>query len=432
MFDISLLNTWDQDGGAARATYRLHCGLRAAGVRSKLLVQEKTANDESILAPPKTWQRQLAKIHGQLDSLPLRRYHKRSTSLFSAAWLRNGVPSWIVDRAPDLVHLHWVNAGFLRIESLRAISQPIVWTLHDMWPFTGGCHYTGECQRFEETCGACYQLGSKRERDLSRRIWQRKWNAWKNVNLSIVTPSAWMAREARASSLFRDRRIEVIANGLDLQRFRPVEKETARDLLKLPPGVPLILFGAMDSTSDRRKGFHLLESALESLAKDPAMKGTEVVVFGASKPEKPLKLGFPVHYLGTFRDETSLALVYSAADVFAAPSLEDNLPNTVAEALACGVPVVAFAAGGLPEMVDHESNGYLARPFEPEDLSRGLRWVLEDGARRRALSHEARAKAESAYDAEQCAASHIRLYEELLDREPHRPVRRQRDLISSV
>ena len=283
-----------------------------------------------------------------------------------------------------------------------------------MWSFTGGCHYNEDCDKYTANCGACPILGSTKEADLSRQIWQRKHKSWQDLNLTIVTPSRWLGDCAKASSLFGDRRVEVIPYGLDLKTYRPIDRATARNLLKLPQDKQLVLFLSLNATSDRRKGFQLLQPALQQLSQSGWQDKLELMVVGASQPENPPELGFKAHYLGIMRDDLSLALAYSAADVFVAPSIQDNLPNTVLEAIACGTPCVAFKIGGMPDMVEHQANGYLASPFETEDLARGIGWVLEDGDRLQNLSTFAREKAEREFALEIQARRYQTLYQEIL------------------
>jgi glycosyltransferase involved in cell wall biosynthesis len=206
----------------------------------------------------------------------------------------------------------------------------------------------------------------------------------------------------------------VIPNGLDLQKYKPIERSLARKLLDLPQDKQLILFGAMKSTSDRRKGFHLLLPALQKLSQSEWQKRLELVVFGASEPLEPPDFGFKANYIGKLGDDISLSLLYAAADVFVAPSVQDNLPNTVMEALACGTPCVAFKIGGMPDMIEHEQNGYLAQPYEVEDLARGIAWVLEDRERYEKLCDRAREKAEEEFTLELQAQRYLSLYKELI------------------
>jgi glycosyltransferase involved in cell wall biosynthesis len=286
-----------------------------------------------------------------------------------------------------------------------------------MWPFTGGCHYPSDCERYKRSCGECPQLGSKSENDLSRWTWRRKARLWKNLELTFVAPSRWMKTRIQHSSLFRNKTVEVIPNGIDTNRFRPLDRKMARSCLNFPKKKHLILFGALNATSDRRKGFQYLTPCLQQLSQTKTSSEAELIVFGASKPTNPPDFGFKTTYMGRLQDEISISMVYAACDVFIAPSLEDNLPNTVMEAMACGTPCVAFNIGGIPEMVDHLKNGYLAAPRDPDDLARGISWVLEDKNRRISLGKEAREKVEKEYDLSRVAMQMASLYESVTNKD---------------
>jgi glycosyltransferase involved in cell wall biosynthesis len=286
--------------------------------------------------------------------------------------------------------------------------------LHDIWAFTGGCNYSSGCDQYIKFCGACPQLGSQKESDISQWVWQRKAKAWKNINLTIVTPSRWLAECARKSSLFHNLRIEVIANGLDDQVYKPIDQTMARKLLNLPLDKKLVLFGAMNSTSNRRKGFHLLEPALRKLSQDKSQENIELVIFGASQPANIPNFGLKTHYLGRLYDDISLALVYSAADVMTVPSIQEAFGQTASESLACGTPVVAFDITGLKDIVAHQQNGYLAKPFDVDDLAKGIAWVLEDKHRWLSLSQRSREKVEQEFTLQAQAQKYISLYRSLL------------------
>ncbi|MBW4493213.1 MAG: glycosyltransferase family 4 protein [Oscillatoria princeps RMCB-10] len=402
-------------GGAGRAAYRLHQGLKSLGVDSKMLVQFKASDDRAVFEPDKTLDKALIKlkISERLDALPLQFYRGREGTNFSLQWLPDGMASKVSQLNPDVVNLHWVCHGYLQIESLAKFNKPIVWTLHDLWPFTGGCHYPQDCQRYTDSCGACPQLGSSKDWDLSRWVWQRKAKAWKNLNLTLVSPSSWMAECAKSSSLFKDFRVEVIPHGMDTQKYKPIDRQVARSLLNLPQDKQLVLFGAI-YTSEPRKGFQLLEPALQSLSKSGWKDRIELAIFGSSQPENPIDTGFKYHYLGRFEDDISLAAVYSAADVMVVPSIQESFGQTAFEALACGTPVVAFNATGLKDIVEHRQTGYLARPYEIEDLALGIAWVLENPDRHQKLSQRARQKAEQEFTVELQARRYLSLFTELL------------------
>ena len=411
---VLFLNAWDNEGGAARAALRLLNGIREAGVDARMLVKNKTIPNPSIIGPRTRIARFLAYIRPILENYRIRRYPGWNELSFSPALFPDMLLRQVAAVKPDIIHLHWVGDGFLKVETLPRIKQPLIWTLHDSWAFTGGCHVPFDCTRYRQSCGACPSLGSTREIDLSRRLWLRKQKAWRDLGLTVVTPSHWLARCARSSSLLADSHIEVIPNGLDLKRYHPVDRNVARQALSLPEDRKLILFGGVNSTSDRNKGFHLLEAALLKLAAQGWKQEAELLIFGSQEPTNQPDLGLNAHYLGWLNDDLSLSLLYAAADVFVIPSIQENLPNTILEAMACGTPCVAFNQGGVPDLIDHQQNGYLANPFEPDDLACGIAWALQDEERLNALSIRARQKVERDFTLDKVAKQYAVLYEKLL------------------
>lgn len=411
--NLLIASSHDIDGGAARAAYRLHQGLRSIGLSSQMLVQSKTSGDSSVIAPKTQIAQGIAKARLTFDALPLKRYQNRQDTTFSVQWLPDRFASQIKQLNPDVINLHWVNDAFVQIESIAKLNRPIVWSLHDMWAFTGGCHYTDQCDRYTKSCGNCPQLQSQKAQDLSRSIWQRKVKAWKSANLTIVALSQWLADCARSSSLFGDLRIEVIPNGIDVTRYRPVNPTFAREVLGLPQDKHLALFGATAGTSDPRKGFHLLQPALQSLAQSGWGDKLELVVFGADRPQNPPEFGMKVHYMGSFRDDLSLSLLYSAADVFILPSMQENLANTIMEAMACGTPCVAFEIGGMPDLIEHQKSGYLAQPYWIDDLATGIAWTIENRDRQHHLSFRSREKVEQEFTYARQAHRYRSLFEEV-------------------
>jgi glycosyltransferase involved in cell wall biosynthesis len=411
---VCLVSTSDIEGGAARAAYRLHRGLRGIDVDSQMLVLKKASDDEFVQKLPSALGEWMPRLNYRLDGLPLRRYPNRQPRLvWSLNWVPYPIGKILEHSDAALLHLHWIGAGFIPLRELRRVRKPIVWTLHDEWAFTGGCHYTYDCQGFTQMCGNCPQLGSKQETDLSRRIWKQKHRYWNNLNLTVIAPSQWLARQARQSVLFANRRIEVIPNPIDTQVYKPLNRQLARQLLNLPTDKKLILFVAMSSTSDYRKGFHLLQPAIAQLASSYAEQA-ELIVIGASEKSSNPNSGLKTHYLGSFYDDLSIAIAYAAADVFVAPSLQENLPNTIMEALACATPCVAFDVGGIPDLIEHQRNGYLAKPYEIDDLAKGIAWVLEDEQRHSHLSARARKKVEDEFELNKIALWYRSLYEKTL------------------
>jgi glycosyltransferase involved in cell wall biosynthesis len=221
--------------------------------------------------------------------------------------------------------------------------------------------------------------------------------------------SQWLADCAANSTLFKNTRVVNLPNPIDGETFSPMDKHTARTLLHLPQDKKLVLFGAMSATADPRKGFKELSQALTYLPAE-----YELVVFGSSQPKTAQGFKQRTHYLGQMHDNITLRLLYSAADVMIVPSLQENLSNAIMESLACGTPVVAFAIGGNSDMIDHHHNGYLAKPYEPQDLAAGIRWVLEtaDAAQ---LSNNARQTVLSRFDSDLMANRYIGLYQKILN-----------------
>lgn len=411
---VLMLNTFDEGGGAARAASRLHRGIKDLGIDSSMMVQFKSGDAGDVICDANRLGILARRGRLALNMLPVRLYPNRPINNFTPAWLPQTLAGKVAAVDHDILHLHWLAAGFVRIETLRQFGKPLVWTLHDSWAFTGGCHVPFECVRYRERCGACPVLGSSRGEDLSRRVWRRKSKAWRSLNLTVVAPSRWMAGCARASALFRGVRVEVIPNGLDLSLFRPFSKHLARERLDLPPDKKLILFGAVGGTSDRNKGFSLLLAALQKMSAGGSRDGAELMVFGAPEPARVASFGMKARYFGRLDDDIRLALLYAAADVFVAPSILENLSNTVMEAMACGTPCVAFNQGGMTDLIEHGKTGFLAPAYESEGLAAGIREVLEDDAARQRMAEGSRRKVEEEFDLKKASRRYAALYREIL------------------
>lgn len=411
--NVLMLNTFDAVAGADRAARRLQTGLHRLGVDARLLVHLRYGEGEGILCRDDPGTRLLRRLKLYLGTLAVRRYPRRPVGNFTPAQLPDRLPRQVARLAPDLVHLHWLGAGFCRIETLPRLGRPLLWTLHDSWPFTGGCHVPGECRRYEERCGACPVLGSIGDGDLSRAVWRRKERAWREMPLTLAAPSRWLADCARASSLLGRRRVEVIPNGLDTEVFRPMEKLAARRRLGLPDEGQIILFGAVNPFTDPNKGWDLLLPALRRVG--ASRPGTLAAVFGADDLPGQPDPGMPLRLLGRLRGDDQLAAAYAAADVLIVPSRQEAFCQTAAEALACATPVVAFSATGLLDVVDHRQCGYLAQPYDVADLAHGIAWVLEDGARHEKLSERSRSKASGEFSLSVVAQRYLALYGEVLE-----------------
>jgi glycosyltransferase involved in cell wall biosynthesis len=408
------LSYTDTKYGADRASCRLHQGLLSAGVDSWMVVGRKFGSDERVRRSANSvLEKVLDRMRFFLDQSPLRVYRNRSPELFSTAWVPDRVSRHPLISSSDIVNLHWVCGGFLRPESIARINKPVVWRLSDMWAFTGGCHYSGGCVGYQQECGFCPHLGSHHGKDLSRWLWRRKERSWRNIQLTIVTPSRWLSSCAERSSLFKKCRIEVIPNGINDDVFKPKDKYQSKKILGLSTNKKIILFGAINPTKDRRKGIRYLVEALDRLAGDKLRDELELAVLGTSKPEKDFGITLPVHYLGYVEEVARLVRCYSAADVFVAPSEQDNFPSTVLESLACGTPAIAFHVGGIPDLIEHRRDGYLVKPFDTTDLGEGIRWVLSDPSRSVELSKRARQKVEEKFTLGIQAGKYLRLYEQI-------------------
>ena len=376
---VLLLSTSDLNGGAARAAYRLHRALRESGVDSHMLVFNKLSDDEHVVSAGYRVARAEKFLYNRIDDYVTRRFKTDPYVRFSLGYTSSQVLKEVDQINPDVINLHWINKGFVSIERLPQFNRPVVWTLHDMWAFTGGCHYDMGCGKFRRTCGSCPVLNSTRDKDLSYWIYQRKKNAYPLIeDLTIVTPSHWLAQCARDSSLLGNREVRVIPNGLDTTSYQPVAAQALRQRLAVAEGTPLVLFGSMGAEIDQRKGYTLLMQAVKVLVERQV--DVEIAIFGSVHERENLFQGIRVHSLGKISDERALAEVYSAAVVTVVPSRQENLGNVIMESLACGTPVVGFDIGGNPDMITHRKNGYLATPLEPEDLANGIVWALEHNA----------------------------------------------------
>ncbi len=414
------LSTADANGGAARGAYWMHKALQQAGIDSHMLVAEKFTSDSTVTGSRGITGSQKIKrgIRQTVEYWPLKHYKHKRPGAFSPAIYPGNIVAQVNNIDPDIINLHWVAGGLLRPQDLALFQQTrhrhLVWTLRDMWPFTGGCHYSAECTAYQDGCGQCPALGSQKMRDLSYRTWHRKQAAWKDLEITIAPLSEWLADCARQSKLFAHQRIQVIYNAIDTEKYRPIEKLTARGLLKLPADKKLILFGALSPTADVRKGFSFLRTALQHLSAQSQLDSLEAVVFGTDRPAQDLDLRLPTTFLGRLADDVTLALAYAAADVMVVPSTQEAFGKTAIEAMACGTPVVAFDTTGLRASVVHQYNGYFARCFDAVDLAKGISWVLEDAPRLRALSQNARQTVEDKFTFAHQARQYSALYQQLL------------------
>ncbi|MDD2714830.1 MAG: glycosyltransferase [Candidatus Wallbacteria bacterium] len=407
-----LLNTNDFSGGAARAVQRLHAGLQKVGIDSTLLVQKKSSAVSNTYGPRPGIERFISILRPYIDILPLAFYPSSLKYVWDIGWLPSLQFKRIKSFRPNIVNLHWITRGFIAINDLTRFKLPIVWTLHDSWPFTGGCHVPGECTNYRESCGHCFQLNSKKGSDLSRLIWEHKNRAWNNLKISVVTPSRWLANCAKESSLFRNRQIEVIANSLDLEVFYPEDRLLSRSKLKLPADKTILLFGAVKSLTDKNKGFDIFIKVINRLVHSELKDSFEVAIFG-SKPNRTInEIKVPVHDFGLISSDETLRILYSAADVMCIPSRQESFGQTATESMACGTPVACFGGTGLLDIVDHQQSGYLADPYSDDSFCTGIKWLLR--AERKKIAFNAIEKVRKEFEVKVIANKYRGLYEKIL------------------
>ena len=380
---VALINTMDMKGGAARAAFRLHKGLRGEGVESTYYVRDQQNPDPSIrrFVPNPATATQRAQRKAARDAAYDAYATTRSPDieLFSQEQGDGGEDFFTQLPRADVVNLHWV-AGFVDVPTFftARMTKPVVWTLHDMNPFTGGCHYDASYGKLTQSCGACPLLGSTDETDLSRWVFTAKQQAlgnWPRERLHIVTPSRWLADKARRSTLFGKFEASVIPNGIETDVFKPMDKAAARAALNLPQDAHIVLF-VSNHIRLARKGFRDLVHALSLL---PDQKNLLLVGVGDSHILS-VNAPFKVTQLEHVSDDAKTAMIYAAADVTALPSRQDNLPNTILESFACGTPVVGFRTGEITDLVHEDETGYLAASGHVPGLSLAFSRMPTSGA----------------------------------------------------
>lgn len=384
---VLIVNTSDSTGGAAIAANRLCQALHKQGVEVRMLVRDRRSTYPEVIQAPCPrrhflWERLRIFLANRLSKKNLWRVDIANTGtditlLPEFAWA-------------DVIHLHWINQGFLSLHTVEKIlrsGKKIVWTLHDLWPVTGICHHCDDCTRYQSHCAHCPLLVYPSAHDLSYSVFRRKEQAYAQGHITFVGCSQWIADMARKSALVKGHRMTSIPNAIDSGIFFPQDQAEARRHLGLPPDVPIVLFCSR-RVDDYYKGMHLLKTAMEEV------EGARMVCVGKGGDYE-------------FHDQRAMARLYAAADVFVSPSLQENLPNTIAEAMSCGTPCVGFRTGGVPEMIDHQTNGYVADYADAADLARGIRYVLAHPELREAAHRHAAER----YSEARVAREHIRIYE---------------------
>lgn len=417
---ILFLNTYSHTGGAAVACQRILNALqKSSEVSAKMLVHEGASEEQVLTLQEGFWNKKKVFTRFVAERLFFLPHEAEKKYRFAFSPARFGVD---ISKHPavleaDILHIHWVNFGFLslkNLEKLFSLQKPIVWTLHDMWVFTGGCHYSEDCTNYEQECGNCFHLKKPKNKDLSNQIWEKKEAIYSNKQLHFTAPSLWIKKVAQESKLLKNFSIHPITHPLDVELFKPASQADLHKKYQLNSNKKYILFGAMNIQHER-KGFHYLKNALEILSKEYPEKISdwELLVFGKADPETLQDLPFKAHYLGTISSQANLAEIYNIAALFVMPTLQEVLGFTVLEALACGTAVVGFDTGGVPDMVQHQENGYLAEYKSENDLAKGMAWVLNHPSYQ-TLTENAREMVLQNHSEEKIASKYLELYNSLL------------------
>ena len=410
---VLLVNTSERTGGAAVAANRLMKALINNGVKAKLLVREKESSTLTVVPLPKSpmlrwrflWERLVVFFH-----LHFQRKHLFEIDLANTGTDITSLPEF---QEADIIHLHWINQGMLSLSDIRKIlrsGKPVVWTMHDIWPATAICHLTLGCRNFMTYCHHCRLLpGKGSSHDLSSKVWERKQAMIDGENIYYVACSKWLESEAKRSKLLDGQKITSIPNPIDLHIYNRGVKTEARQRLGLPLDKKLILFASQRVTNENKGMGYLIETCrrLQDLSQ------VAVLILGGHAEEVVAQLPLEAFPLGYVNDEHRIVDIYNATDVFVLPSLSENLPNTIMEAMACGVPCVGFRVGGIPEEIDHKKNGYVAEYRSSEDLARGIRWILTE-ADYQALSDNAVHKVVQNYSQHSVAMKYLDVYHQAM------------------
>ena len=414
---VLIVNTSEGTGGAAVAASRLMEALNNNGVKAKMLVRDKETDRLTVAAVPGQKGMQLRFLWERFVvwlGLHLNRKHLFEVDIANCGADITQLQEF---QEADIIHLHWVNQGMLSLKGIRKIldsGKPVVWTMHDIWPATAVCHLTLDCRRFEQQCCHCRLLpGGGSDNDLAAKVWRKKQKMLAGHQMTFVACSQWLAGEARKSGLLQGQRVESIPNPIDTHIYAPKNQQQARQRVGLPAEGRVILF-ASQRVTNLNKGMNYLVEACQLIAtQHPDQKDhITVAVLGGHAEEIVGQLPFRTCPLGYVNDGQRIVDVYNAADVFVLPSLSENLPNTIMEAMACGVPAVGFRVGGIPEEIDHQQNGYVAEYRSSEDLARGIWWTLfeadHDAVRKACLQ-----KVAHCYSQQSVANRYLEVYENI-------------------
>ena len=411
------LSTFHLEGGAGVAAVRLHRALLKSGTESHLLTAFLSREEQNVTGIAGTkWEKRKVWAHFIAERLAFYPREKDASVRFTFSPADAGIDisEHPLVRQASVIHIHWINFGFLSLSSLQKLfelGKPIVWTLHDMWTFTGGCHYSRGCDHFLTHCSYCPYLAKPDQYDISFSQFELKEALYALPRLALISPSKWLDQMVKQAPLTAAKTSRSIPNCIDTHFFKPLDRHLVREALGLPADKKLVLFTGAN-IQDIRKGFIYFQEALVLLQKQ--FPDIEAMIFG--KADKNNLRDFPVtvHYLGKITEPEGMVDAYNAADLIVVPSLEDNLPNTIMEAMACGTPAVGFETGGIPEMIDHKLNGYVAASRSAISLTEGIKWILENNQNGE-ISARARDKVLVSYSEQVIAGQYQQLYQSLLN-----------------
>ena len=413
---VLIVNTSERMGGAAIAANRLMEALRNNGIKAKMLVRDKQTDQISVVGMKKSWWKVWQFIWERIVIWKANKFKKHDLFAVDIANTGTDITTFPEFKQADIIHLHWINQGMLSLKDIRRIidsGKPIVWTMHDMWSFTGICHYAGECDKYTTQCNRCPILYKGSFRDLSHQIYEKKKKMYEGARITFVACSQWLESMAKKSELIKGQPITHIPNAINVNLFKPRMKSHAREKLNLPLDKKLLLFGSV-KISDKRKGIDYLVEACKILSTQHPNFSKElgVVVFGKESELYASLFPFPIYSMNYVSNEKELVDIYNAVDLYVTPSLQDNLPNTIMEAMACGVPCVGFNIGGIPEMIDHLHNGYVAEYKSATDFANGIYWTLTEGEYEM-LSEAANRKVVSNYSEGTISKKYIEVYNKI-------------------
>lgn len=378
---VLIVNTSERIGGAAVAASRLMESLNNNGVKAKMLVRDKQSEQITVIQLTQSKMNKIRFMWERFVIWSANRFNKNNLFAVSIANTGTDITSLPEFKEADVIHLHWINQGLLSLNDIKKIAdtgKPMVWTMHDMWPSTAICHHARECIKYQESCAFCPFLNNNGSaKDLSYKVFRKKQTVYNDANITFVACSKWLRSLAEKSLLLANKKVTNIPNPININLFKPSDKKAARTALKLPLDKYLILFGSVKIT-DKRKGIDYMVEACQLLInKHPELKDKlAVVVVGNQSDALKELIPLPVYPLSFVRQEKAMIEIYDAVDIFVTPSLEENLPNTIMEAMACGTPCVGFNIGGIPEMIDHQQNGYIAEYKSAADFANGIYWTL--------------------------------------------------------